>query len=197
MKAIWRQRQLFRRGPPLPASVCSSTGVWQSASDCVISPLCRWSGQPAPGASHFSTRMPPPPPPLPVPGRSPGSVRLYVCQTEEFPPSVTLLSSFLRSRWKASLTALLIGSASSARRPSCQLSTPWTDHIKHSNSSVWCTLTFGWWRGKFVLYMNKTKKLLSSNAAVFPAEPSSECFLLSALKYFKHKSSVQTFAYYF
>lgn len=194
MKAIWRQRQLFRRGPPLPASVCSSTGVWQSASDCVISPLCRWSGQPATGASHFSTRMPPPP--LPVPGRSPGSVRLYVCQTEEFPPSVTLLSSFLRGWWKASLTALLIGSASSARHPSCQLSIPWTDHIKHSNRSVWCSHIL-LVKGKNCIIHEQNKKTLSSNAAVFPTEPSSGCFLLSALKYFKHKSCLQTFAYYF
>lgn len=74
--------------PPLPSRppVRSSTGVWRSASDCVISPLCLWLEWPGLLllASHFSSRMPPPlSSPLPVPGRSPSSVRLCVCQTEE------------------------------------------------------------------------------------------------------------------
>lgn len=91
MKAISRQRQLFRSSPPCqppfaPQQECGRVCV------CVCDlPLCHRRGQPGPGASHCPTRTPAP---LPVPRRSPSSARLYVCQTEES-PSVTLLSSFL------------------------------------------------------------------------------------------------------
>lgn len=67
MKAISRQRQLFRsslpRQPPFaPQQECGTVGL------CDL-PLYHWRGQPAPAASHFFTRMPAP---LPVPGPSPG-----------------------------------------------------------------------------------------------------------------------------
>lgn len=91
MKAISRQQQLLKSSPPCqppfaPQQECGRVCVyvWDL-------PLCHWRGQLGLGASHCFTRMPAP---LPVPSRSPGSARLYVCQAEE-PPSGTLLSSFL------------------------------------------------------------------------------------------------------
>jgi len=107
----WKHPQTtaaFQERPSLPASLCSSAGVWHRVWVCECERvISHWRGQPAAGAGHCSGRTPAP---LPVPRRSPGHARLSVCQTEES-PSVTRLSSFLLGQWKASLTALLIGSA--------------------------------------------------------------------------------------
>lgn len=73
MKAISRQRQLFRSSPPCQPPVCSSTGVWQSVFVCVITLSA--AGE----ASLLLVPATSPPEcwqPLPVPGRSPGSARL-------------------------------------------------------------------------------------------------------------------------
>lgn len=189
MKAISRQRQLFRSSPPCQPPVCSSTGVWQSVFVCVItlSAAGEASLLLVPATSPPECRQP-----LPVPGRSPGSARLYVCQTEES-PSVTLLSSFLRGKWKASLTALLIGSAPSSRRPGCQLSTLWIDHIKHSYSSVWCTQHCTVLGKRCIrIFMKHKHRSVAVKLGIMLTLSSQhgKCFLKSTLKYFKLKSLV-------
>lgn len=106
MKAIYRQRQLFRSGAPCQPPFAPQQD-WGSESVCVCErSLCHCWDKPVPGASHFSPRIAAPLP-VSVPGLWLCSARQYVCQIEES-PSVTRLSSFLWGKWKASLTALLI-----------------------------------------------------------------------------------------
>lgn len=153
MKAISRQRQLFRsslpRQPPFaPQQECGTVGL------CDL-PLYHWRGQPAPAASHFFTRMPAP---LPVPGPSPGFCPPACLPDWRVPigdAAVQLPAGRMKSLFDGSLDGL--ASLLSVSR------LLWIDHIKHSCSSIW------WWctvhnivlsRGKAIFIFSMKKNQL-------------------------------------